>query len=223
MHVHAGVARGHAGVHARTRNLVSVSRTHHPHCVGVAGEERTGTGPDQRLSSALATQVVYQRSSGSCPSDHGQCPMRVRIPTTNGGPHANSLPQTPSPPHGERGLIGLDHRTLDWLASTELKVPGHTPEEEEEEEASLPEQSAAEQQSGVGQPDPLRAALVRGAGSAGGSSLPPVPRGAAPEVPAASCRQTLHGVLALAPSPTPLLPLLSLFCTSQSAPCTSLP
>ncbi|KAL0962490.1 hypothetical protein UPYG_G00340690 [Umbra pygmaea] len=26
------------------------------------------------------------------------------------------------PPHGERGLIELDHRTLVWLASTELKV-----------------------------------------------------------------------------------------------------
>ena len=32
-------------------------------------------------------------------------------------------------PSGERSLIDLDDRTLDWLASTELKLEGHTAEE----------------------------------------------------------------------------------------------
>ncbi|KAL7378019.1 hypothetical protein ABVT39_007513 [Epinephelus coioides] len=33
------------------------------------------------------------------------------------------------PPNGDRGVIDLDDETLDWFASTELKVSGHTPEE----------------------------------------------------------------------------------------------
>ncbi|CAK6954773.1 hypothetical protein E3U43_017901 [Scomber scombrus] len=40
----------------------------------------------------------------------GQCPLRTRGSTTN------------QPPNGDHGLMDLEDETLDWLASTELKL-----------------------------------------------------------------------------------------------------